>query len=263
MDADGRTSCGRSGAAAPGAPILVHANAGMPKNVDGADVFPETPAVMAGKVAGRGRGGRQHRRRLLRHDAGAHRGDRGAVEAIEGGMRRTERPGGRDRAWTKKFIIDRREHPLHADLQGRRQVRRKPLPDGGDAIVYTAGKADALPAGAGRRSRKSADWEAGQGQALRRGDLAGHATATRRARPPAWTTCRPWRASRRRRAPLTSTSTWTSSAPTSPSACRPMKWTAEVVQKAPRDPAEHRLVQPGRSCGPGSRPATRRGAGRW
>jgi len=28
-------------------PILVHANAGLPKNVDGKDVFPETPADMA------------------------------------------------------------------------------------------------------------------------------------------------------------------------------------------------------------------------
>jgi 5-methyltetrahydrofolate--homocysteine methyltransferase len=38
-------------AAAPGTPILVHANAGLPKNVDGRDVFPETPADMAGRVA--------------------------------------------------------------------------------------------------------------------------------------------------------------------------------------------------------------------
>ncbi len=37
-------------AAAPGAPILVHANAGMPENVDGVDVFPETPGDMAGQV---------------------------------------------------------------------------------------------------------------------------------------------------------------------------------------------------------------------
>ncbi|MEI8241938.1 MAG: homocysteine S-methyltransferase family protein [bacterium] len=34
-------------AAAPAAPILVHANAGLPKNVNGADVFPDTPADMA------------------------------------------------------------------------------------------------------------------------------------------------------------------------------------------------------------------------
>ena len=32
------------------APILVHANAGLPKNIDGADVFPETPEDMAGQV---------------------------------------------------------------------------------------------------------------------------------------------------------------------------------------------------------------------
>jgi len=38
-------------AAAPGAPILVHANAGLPKNVNGVDIFPETPADMAGRVA--------------------------------------------------------------------------------------------------------------------------------------------------------------------------------------------------------------------
>ncbi len=34
-------------AAAPQAPILVHANAGLPKNVNGADTFPDTPADMA------------------------------------------------------------------------------------------------------------------------------------------------------------------------------------------------------------------------
>lgn len=32
------------------APILVHANAGLPENIDGADVFPETPEDMAGQV---------------------------------------------------------------------------------------------------------------------------------------------------------------------------------------------------------------------
>ena len=37
-------------AAAPEAPILVHANAGLPKNVNGVDVFPETPAAMAARV---------------------------------------------------------------------------------------------------------------------------------------------------------------------------------------------------------------------
>ena len=37
-------------AAAPKAPILVHANAGLPKNVNGRDVFPETPADMAGRT---------------------------------------------------------------------------------------------------------------------------------------------------------------------------------------------------------------------
>jgi 5-methyltetrahydrofolate--homocysteine methyltransferase len=38
-------------AAAPSTPILVHANAGLPKNVDGVDIFPETPEDMAGRVA--------------------------------------------------------------------------------------------------------------------------------------------------------------------------------------------------------------------
>jgi 5-methyltetrahydrofolate--homocysteine methyltransferase len=36
--------------AAPTTPILVHANAGLPKTVDGLDVFPETPADMAARV---------------------------------------------------------------------------------------------------------------------------------------------------------------------------------------------------------------------
>ncbi len=39
-------------AAAPAAPILVHANAGMPVNVDGVDTFPESPSDMAAHVAG-------------------------------------------------------------------------------------------------------------------------------------------------------------------------------------------------------------------
>jgi 5-methyltetrahydrofolate--homocysteine methyltransferase len=34
-------------AAAPGIPILVHANAGLPHNVGGVDVFPDTPEEMA------------------------------------------------------------------------------------------------------------------------------------------------------------------------------------------------------------------------
>ena len=34
-------------AAAPDTPILVHANAGLPKNVDGVDIFPDTPEDMA------------------------------------------------------------------------------------------------------------------------------------------------------------------------------------------------------------------------
>ena len=34
-------------AAAPNAPILVHANAGLPQNVDGIDIFPDTPEDMA------------------------------------------------------------------------------------------------------------------------------------------------------------------------------------------------------------------------
>ncbi len=37
-------------AAAPNTPILVHANAGLPKNVGGVDVFPETPQDMASRV---------------------------------------------------------------------------------------------------------------------------------------------------------------------------------------------------------------------
>jgi 5-methyltetrahydrofolate--homocysteine methyltransferase len=36
--------------AAPEMPILVHANAGMPKNVEGVDIFPESPADMAARV---------------------------------------------------------------------------------------------------------------------------------------------------------------------------------------------------------------------
>ena len=35
-------------AAAPDAPILVHANAGRPQNAGGVDVFPDTPEIMAG-----------------------------------------------------------------------------------------------------------------------------------------------------------------------------------------------------------------------
>ena len=38
--------------AAPAAPILVHANAGLPKNVNGVDIFPETPEMMAAQVHG-------------------------------------------------------------------------------------------------------------------------------------------------------------------------------------------------------------------
>lgn len=37
-------------AAAPETPILVHANAGLPKNINGTDVFPETPDEMAAQV---------------------------------------------------------------------------------------------------------------------------------------------------------------------------------------------------------------------
>lgn len=37
-------------AAAPNTPILVHANAGMPQNVNGVDTFPETPADMAKRI---------------------------------------------------------------------------------------------------------------------------------------------------------------------------------------------------------------------
>jgi 5-methyltetrahydrofolate--homocysteine methyltransferase len=38
-------------AAAPQTPILVHANAGLPTNVDGSDIFPESPSDMANRVA--------------------------------------------------------------------------------------------------------------------------------------------------------------------------------------------------------------------
>ncbi len=34
----------------PDTPILIHANAGLPENVDGVDVFPETPEMMAARV---------------------------------------------------------------------------------------------------------------------------------------------------------------------------------------------------------------------
>jgi 5-methyltetrahydrofolate--homocysteine methyltransferase len=37
---------------APKTPILVHANAGLPKNVNGVDTFPETPEMMAAQVHG-------------------------------------------------------------------------------------------------------------------------------------------------------------------------------------------------------------------
>jgi 5-methyltetrahydrofolate--homocysteine methyltransferase len=39
-------------AVAPEIPILVHANAGLPKNVNGVDTFPETPEDMARQVGG-------------------------------------------------------------------------------------------------------------------------------------------------------------------------------------------------------------------
>jgi 5-methyltetrahydrofolate--homocysteine methyltransferase len=37
---------------APKTPILVHANAGLPKNVNGVDIFPESPEEMAAQVKG-------------------------------------------------------------------------------------------------------------------------------------------------------------------------------------------------------------------
>lgn len=37
-------------AAEPTIPILVHANAGLPENIDGVDVFPESPEAMAARV---------------------------------------------------------------------------------------------------------------------------------------------------------------------------------------------------------------------
>lgn len=37
-------------AAAPGVPVLVHANAGLPRTLNGVDVFPETPEDMASRV---------------------------------------------------------------------------------------------------------------------------------------------------------------------------------------------------------------------
>ena len=36
--------------AAGATPILVHANAGLPKNVNGVDVFPESPVEMGARV---------------------------------------------------------------------------------------------------------------------------------------------------------------------------------------------------------------------
>jgi 5-methyltetrahydrofolate--homocysteine methyltransferase len=42
---------------APDIPVLVHANAGLPKNIDGVDVFPETPEQMAALVPGLVRAG--------------------------------------------------------------------------------------------------------------------------------------------------------------------------------------------------------------
>ncbi|MCD4831040.1 MAG: homocysteine S-methyltransferase family protein [Anaerohalosphaeraceae bacterium] len=38
-------------AVAPDTPILIHANAGLPQNIDGVDVFPETPEDMAKQVS--------------------------------------------------------------------------------------------------------------------------------------------------------------------------------------------------------------------
>ncbi len=38
-------------AAVPGVPIIVQANAGLPRNVNGVDVFPETPEMTASRVA--------------------------------------------------------------------------------------------------------------------------------------------------------------------------------------------------------------------
>jgi 5-methyltetrahydrofolate--homocysteine methyltransferase len=37
--------------ASPATPVMVQANAGLPKNVNGIDIFPESPADMAGRVA--------------------------------------------------------------------------------------------------------------------------------------------------------------------------------------------------------------------
>jgi 5-methyltetrahydrofolate--homocysteine methyltransferase len=37
-------------AAAPDTPMLVHANAGLPKNVNGVDIFPESPEEMVGRI---------------------------------------------------------------------------------------------------------------------------------------------------------------------------------------------------------------------
>jgi 5-methyltetrahydrofolate--homocysteine methyltransferase len=39
-------------AVAPTTPILVHANAGLPKNINGVDTFPESPEDMARQVSG-------------------------------------------------------------------------------------------------------------------------------------------------------------------------------------------------------------------
>ena len=62
-------------AAASATPILVHANAGLPKTVNGVDVFPESPEEMARASQSDRRGRRQHHRRLLRHHPGAYQGD--------------------------------------------------------------------------------------------------------------------------------------------------------------------------------------------
>jgi 5-methyltetrahydrofolate--homocysteine methyltransferase len=37
---------------APDVPILVHANAGLPKNTNGIDLFPDTPEDMARQIGG-------------------------------------------------------------------------------------------------------------------------------------------------------------------------------------------------------------------
>ena len=57
-------------------PVACYPNAGLPNAFGGYDETPEITCELLARV--RAGGAREHRGRLLRHDAGAHRGDRGA-----------------------------------------------------------------------------------------------------------------------------------------------------------------------------------------